>query len=99
MGRIWDRLMMEVSVKRKGSSLREGHGVERRYSEQVSLSFWSEGKGVEERESSRVSAIWRTIGSERTAIGVTEGLGETLSLEFFLGFVDLGLVGGRKFEK
>ena len=49
--------MKETSVKRKGSSLREGHGVERRDSDEDSLSLWR-GKGDEEEgsESSRVSA-------------------------------------------
>ena len=52
--------MKETSVKRKGSSLREGHGVERRVSAEDSLSF-CRGKGDEKeeeegRESSRVSA-------------------------------------------
>lgn len=61
VGWIWDCFMKETSVKRKGSSLRDGHGVERRVSAEDSLSFWR-GKGDEEeeeeggRESSRVSA-------------------------------------------
>lgn len=60
IGWISEFLMKEVSVKRKGSSLREGHGVERRASEEESLRFWR-GKGGEEEEeegseSSRASA-------------------------------------------
>ena len=55
--------MKETSVKRKGSSLREGHGVDRRLSDEASRSFWR-GSGVEGRESSRVSASSRTKGSE-----------------------------------
>lgn len=71
--------MKEVSVNRKGSSLREGHERERRDSEEESLSF-CRGKGVEEeedeeRESSRVSAIWSTRGSERAADGVRVEMG------------------------
>lgn len=50
-------------MKRKGSSLREGHGVERIDSEDVSRSFWR-GEEEEVRESSRVSASSRTKGSE-----------------------------------
>lgn len=75
--------MKEVSVNRKGSSLRVGHGVERRDSAEASLSFWRRGGGgvVVERESSRVSAIWRTNGSEREAAAAREWFFvETLSL-------------------
>ena len=73
-GRISECLMKETSVKRKGSSLREGHGVERSDSEDTSLSFWR-GKGGEEedgRESSRVSASSSTKGSEVMACEVRE---------------------------
>lgn len=52
--------MKEVSVKRKGSSLRVGHGVERRVSTEESLRFWRAEGGEEEEEegseSSRASA-------------------------------------------
>lgn len=71
VGYMSEFLMKEVSVKRNGSSLREGHGVERRVSEEASLIFWrGENRGEEEgaregRESSRVSANWRTRGSEK----------------------------------
>lgn len=88
--------MKEVSVKRKGSSLREGQGVERRVSEEVSLSFWRGNGGEEEEEgseSSRVSASWRTNGSEK----VGEGWSETLVLVLDLGaLVDIenGGIGG-----
>lgn len=61
-GRIWEERRKERSVKRKGSSLREGHGVEMRDSEDASLSFWR-GSGVA-TESSKVSASSRTKGSE-----------------------------------
>lgn len=60
--------MKEVSVKRKGSSLREGHGVDNRVSEDTSLIFSrgeSFGEEGEERESSRASASSRTKGSEK----------------------------------
>lgn len=66
--------MNEVSVKRKGSSLREGQGVDRRVCEEESRSFWR-GKGCGEddddegRESSRDSANWSTKGSEKVACG------------------------------
>lgn len=60
--------MKETSVKRKGSSRRDGHGVERRVSADDSLSFWRGNGGEEEEEegseSSRDSASWRTKGSE-----------------------------------
>lgn len=48
IGRILECLMKEMSVKRNGSSLREGHGVESRECEDVSLSFRRGGGGVEE---------------------------------------------------
>lgn len=66
--------MNEVSVNRKGSSLRVGNCVERRDSVDVSRSFWRGRDGVDFREieSSRVSAIWRTNGSERAAVGERE---------------------------
>lgn len=69
---ICECLINEVSVNLKGSSLRDGQEVERRDSEEESLSFWRETEG--ERESSRVSANWRTKGSEKLArvIGVVE---------------------------
>lgn len=72
-------------MKRKGSSLREGHGVERRVSEEVSLSFWRGNGGEEEeeeegRESSRVSASWRTKGSEKVGAGWSETLVLVLGL-------------------
>lgn len=38
-GRICEERIKERSLNRKGSSLREGHGVERRDSEEESLSF------------------------------------------------------------
>lgn len=61
IGLIWEFLMKEVSVKRKGSSLRVGHGVERRVSTEESLRFWRAEGGEEEEEeegseSSRASA-------------------------------------------
>lgn len=71
-------------MKRNGSSLREGHGVERRVSEEVSLSFCRGNGGKEDeagRESSRVSASWRTKGSEK----VGEGWRATLVLILSLG--------------
>lgn len=47
-------------MKRKGSSLRVGHGVERRVSTEESLRFWRAEGGEEEEEegskSSRASA-------------------------------------------
>lgn len=66
--------MNEVSVNRKGSSFRVGHGVERRDSDDASRSFWRgrDGGDFRERESSRASAIWRTNGSERDAVGERE---------------------------
>lgn len=86
-------------MKRKGSSLREGHGVERIVSEEESLRFWrGKGGGEDEeeegRESSRVSASWRTKGSEK----VGEGWSETLVLVLSLGvlvWVESGGIGGR----
>lgn len=68
--------MNERSVNRKGSSLREGHGVESSDSEDTSLSFWS-GRGAEEEEdkgieSSRVSASSSTNGSEEMGCEVRE---------------------------
>lgn len=55
----------------KGSSFREGQGVERRDWEEMSLSLWRGGGGEAEEEeameSSRVSASRRTCGSERIA--------------------------------
>ena len=80
IGVTWEYLIREVSVKRKGSSLREGHGVESTVCEEASLSFWRGGGEEveeEERESSRRSAIWRTNGSEKAALilGVERDLG------------------------
>jgi hypothetical protein len=55
-------------VKRKGSSLREGHGVERRDSEEASRRFWRcSGVGT---ESSKVSARSRRNGSEEIEIAL-----------------------------
>lgn len=39
IGVIWEDRIREVSVKRKGSSLREGHGAESTVCEDASLSF------------------------------------------------------------
>jgi hypothetical protein len=55
-------------VKRKGSSLREGHGVERRDSEEASRRLWR-GGGVG-TESSKVSARSRRNGSEEIEIAL-----------------------------
>ncbi|KAK3023175.1 hypothetical protein RJ639_043484 [Escallonia herrerae] len=96
---ISDCLIKDVSVKRKGSSLRDGHGVERRDSEEVSLSFWrggGDGDEVEERESSRVSAIWRTNGSERAATRVVELVTWGCLVAILCDLVALILVGFRK---
>ena len=61
-GRMRDWRMKERSVKRKGSSRREGHGVERRDWEEERRRFWrgSGVEGEEGKESSRVSASSRT---------------------------------------
>lgn len=50
--------MKDVSVNRKGSSLRDGHGVDKRDSAEESRILWrgKEGEGEGERESSRDSA-------------------------------------------
>lgn len=96
--------MKEVSVNRKGSSLRLGHGVERRASEEVSLSFCKGGGGEEddeETESSKVSAIWRTNGSESVAYGVKVGRIEIrfLVLVLVLVRVTIGVLGVESFER
>lgn len=95
IGWIWECLMKEVSVKRKGSSLREGQGVDRRVSEEVSLSFWrgNGGEEEEESESSRVSASWRTKGSEKVGEGWRETLVLVLDLGALVG-VESGGIGG-----
>lgn len=49
VGYMSEFLMKEVSVKRKGSSLKEGQGVEIRVSEEASLIFWR-GETEEEEE-------------------------------------------------
>jgi hypothetical protein len=67
-GRIWEERRKERSVKRKGSSLREGHGVERRDSEEASRRLWR-GGGVG-TESSKVSARSRRNGSEEIEIAL-----------------------------
>lgn len=74
-GRIWEERRKERSVKRKGSSRREGHEDERRDSEEASRRFWR-GCGVG-TESSRASARSRTKGSEEMEIAL---LSETLVL-------------------
>lgn len=52
--------MKDVSVNRKGSSLRDGHGVDKRVSAEESRILWrgkeEEEEGEGERESSRDSA-------------------------------------------
>lgn len=51
--------MNDVSVNRKGSSLRDGHGVDKRDSAEESRILWrgkEEEEGEGERESSRDSA-------------------------------------------
>jgi hypothetical protein len=89
--------MKEVSVKRNDSSLREGHGVERRVSEEVSLSFWRGNGGEEEeeegRESSRISASWRTKGSEKVGAGWSETLVLVLALGALMGVWTTGMGG------
>ena len=82
-------------MKRNDSSLREGHGVERRVSEEVSLSFWrGNGDGEEEgRESSRVSASWRTKGSEKVEAGWSETLDLVLGLGALMGVETTGIGG------
>lgn len=70
--------MKDVSVNRKGSSFRDGHGVDRRVSAEDSRILWrgreeeervedGEEEGEAERESSRDSANWSTNGSEKEA--------------------------------
>lgn len=91
--------MNEVSMYRKGSSLRVGHGVERRVSEEVFLSFWRGKDGEEEEEdegseSSRVSANWRTKGSEKLGCRVREDRIGNLGLDFgALGVPNCGILG------
>lgn len=89
--------MNEVSVKRKGSSLREGQGVERTVCEEESRSFWrgkvcgeDDGEG---RESSRDSANWITKGSEKVACGKVDCSETLILLGLALGFgVSLGFL-------
>lgn len=83
-------------MKRNGSSLREGHGVERRVSEEVSLRFWRGNGGEEEeegRESSRVSASWRTKGSEKVGAGWSETLVLVLGLGALVVVENTGIGG------
>lgn len=98
IGLISDCLMMEVSVNRKGSSFREGHGVERRVSDEVSLSFRRGNGGDEEEEeevseSSRVSANWRTKGSEKAGAGWSDTLVLVLGLGALAGVETRGTGG------
>lgn len=46
-----------MSVNLKGSSFLDGHGVDKRVSEELVLNLSSDGEEVEGKESSRVSAI------------------------------------------
>lgn len=85
--------MKDVSVNRKGSSLRDGHGVDKRDSAEESRILWrgkeEEEEEEEERESSRDSANSSTNGSEKEACARTEtAVGVVLLFENDFGLED-----------
>lgn len=81
--------MKDVSVNRKGSSLRDGHGVDKRDSAEESRILWRGKEEEEERESSRDSANSSTNGSEKEACARTEtAVGVVLLFENDFGIED-----------